>query len=272
MEQSERMRALALSGGASFGAYQAGVWKALEEQAWAPDVIIGVSIGAVNAFAFSRCASNDEMAYVWRDLPGEVGGVAHAALSPWKHLRLFRDWLDAVVARFGARQPRCDMRAVLMEAPSLRFRMEDCLNDPRRYLEAACALPGILAPVRVDGKWLIDCGAARHLPIREALTLGATEIVAVDLLKHTPMPLARYARKKVLSVRDFLHGEVSEPSAEELARISLAVVSHDRPLGSIPDAFRWNPEHVEQLLRLGYEDGLRTLATTASTPVLRHRY
>ena len=266
------MRALVLSGGASFGAYQAGVWKALEAHAWEPDVIIGVSIGCVNAFALSRGASDDEMAYIWRDLPGELGGMAHSSSSLWKHLRLFRDWLDVVVERFGDRQPRCEMRAVLMEAPSLRFRMEDCLTDPRRYLEAACALPGILAPVRVDGKWLIDCGTTRHLPIREALTLGATEIVAIDLLKHYPIPLARYARKKLLSVRDFLHGEHSEPSAEELAQVSLTVVAHDGPLGAIPDAFRWNPVHVEQLLRLGYEDGLRSLSATAPTGVVGQEY
>jgi hypothetical protein len=123
--------------------------------------------------------------------------------------------------------------------------------------------------VRADGKWLIDCGATRHLPIREALTLGATEIVAVDLLKHYPIPLARFARKKILSVRDFMHGERSEPSDAELADVSLTVVAHDRPLGSIPDAFRWNPEHVEQLLRLGYEDGRRTLSTATPTPVVR---
>jgi NTE family protein len=58
------MRALVLSGGASFGAYQAGVWKALEAHGWEPDVIIGVSIGCVNAFALSRGASDDEMAYI----------------------------------------------------------------------------------------------------------------------------------------------------------------------------------------------------------------
>jgi predicted acylesterase/phospholipase RssA len=265
------MRALVLSGGGAFGAYQAGVWKALEAHAWEPDVIIGVSIGCVNAFALSRGASNEEMAYIWRDLPGELGGMAHSDLSLWKHLRLFREWLDVVVERFGGRQPRCGMRAVLMEAPSLRFRMEDCLTDPRPYLEAACALPGILPPVRADGKWLIDCGATRHLPTREALTLGATEIVAVDLLKHYPLPLARFARKRILSLRDFLHGERSEPSADELAKIAFTVVAHDRPLGSIPDAFRWNPEHVDRLLRLGYEDGLRSLSTTAATEAVRLR-
>ena len=71
------MRALVLSGGGSFGAYQAGVWKALEARAWEPDVIIGVSIGCVNAFAISRGASDEEMTYIWRDLPSEVGGIAH---------------------------------------------------------------------------------------------------------------------------------------------------------------------------------------------------
>lgn len=266
------MRALVLSGGASFGAYQAGAWKALEELGWAPDLIVGVSIGSVNAFALSHGATVDEIAYVWRDLPGDVGGVPHAALSPWKHRQLFRDWLDEVVARFGARPPRCEMRAVLLEAPSLRFRTEDCENDPRRYLEAACALPGILAPVRADGTWLIDCGATRHLPIREALSLGATEIIAIDLLKHTPLPLVRFVRKRILSARDFLHGETSEPTAKELARISLKVIAHDRPLGSLPDAFRWNPEHVERLLQLGYEDGLQTLRTATPARVVHHRY
>jgi NTE family protein len=266
------MRALVLSGGGSFGAYQAGVWKALEAHGWQPDVIVGVSIGSVNAFVLSHGASDAEMEYIWRDLPAELGGIGHSTLSPWKHIKLFRDWLDTLVARFGDRRPRCGMRAVLMEAPSLRFRVEDCQTAPRRYLEAACALPGVLPPVRADGTWLIDCGATRHLPIREALTLGATEIVAVDLLKHYPIPLARYARKKILSLRDFLHGEHSEPSAEELAQISLTVVAHDSSLGSVPDVFRWNPEHVERLIRLGYEDGLRALSTTVPTAVIGHRY
>src|SRR5690606_6374338 len=97
IEESGPMRALVLSGGASFGAYQAGVWKALREQAWEPDLIVGVSIGAVNAFALSHGANEDEMAYVWRELPGVIGGEAHGTLSPWRHLQLFREWLDAVV-------------------------------------------------------------------------------------------------------------------------------------------------------------------------------
>jgi predicted acylesterase/phospholipase RssA len=266
MEERQHMRALVLSGGASFGAYQAGAWRALDEQSWQPDVIIGVSIGCVNAYALSRGATNQEMTHLWRNLPGELGGEHHGTISPWKHLRLFRDWLDAIVERFRDRKPRCDMRAVLMEAPSLRFRMEDCHDQPRRYLEAACALPLILPPVRVDGRWLMDCGATRHLPLREALTLGATEVVAIDLLKHYPIPLARFARKRILSVRDFIHGEHSEPSQRELDAISMTVISHDEPLGSIPDAFRWNPDHVDELLVKGYNDAASALSSLVVQP------
>lgn len=260
------MRALVLSGGASFGAYQAGAWRALEERHWQPDVIIGVSIGSVNAYALAHGATEDEMTHLWRDLPGELGGQHHGTISPWKHLRLFRSWLDVIVDRFGNREPRCEMRAVVMEAPSLRFRMEDCNQSPRQYLEAACALPFVLPPVRVDGRWLIDCGATRHLPMREALILGATEIVAIDLLRHYPVPLARFARKGILALRDFIHHEHSEPSANELEAVSLTTIFHSKQLGSIPDAFRWNPEHVDRLLVAGYEDAIRTLRTVVVRP------
>lgn len=271
MEHTDYMRALVLSGGASFGAYQAGAWRALEELDWKPDVIVGVSIGSVNAYALAQGATDEEMTHLWRDLPGELGGEHHGTISPWRHLQLFRNWLDEIVERFGNREPLCEMRAVLMEAPSLRFRMEDCRQDPRAYLEAACALPLILPPVRVNGHWLIDCGATRHLPIREALTLGATEIIAVDLLRHYPVPLVRFARKRILSLRDFLHGEHSEPSQSELDAVSITVISHEGPLGSIPDAFRWNPDHVEHLLALGYNDAQAALTDRLPDSIVQRR-
>lgn len=261
------MRALVLSGGAAFGAYQAGVWKSLEALHWQPDVIVGISIGSVNAYMLAHGASNEEMTYLWKDLPGELGGVGHSKLSPWKHLGLFRNWLDVIVERFAERPQICEMRAVVLEAPSLRFRVTDCRSHPKSYLAAACALPGILPPVRIDGRWLLDCGATRHLPIREALSLGATEIIAVDLLKHYPVPLVRLARRGILSVRDFLHNECSEPGLEELKSVSLSVVAHSSPLGSLTDAFRWNPEHIGRLLEAGYEDGMELLADALAAPV-----
>lgn len=41
--------ALVLQGGGAMGAYQAGVYQALDEQGLCPDWVVGTSIGAINA-------------------------------------------------------------------------------------------------------------------------------------------------------------------------------------------------------------------------------
>ena len=45
---NERKIALVLSGGGSRGAYQCGVWQALSELGIKIDIVVGVSVGAIN--------------------------------------------------------------------------------------------------------------------------------------------------------------------------------------------------------------------------------
>src|SRR4051812_50039049 len=67
--------AFVLSGGASLGAVQAGMLRALYEQGITPDVLVGTSAGALNAaFVASRPPTEDtprELARLWRDPPRE---------------------------------------------------------------------------------------------------------------------------------------------------------------------------------------------------------
>jgi NTE family protein len=64
--------AFVLSGGASLGAIQVGMLRALYERELEPDLIIGTSVGALNGgFIASRPATVetiDELARVWRGL------------------------------------------------------------------------------------------------------------------------------------------------------------------------------------------------------------
>lgn len=46
--QPQKKTALVLSGGGSRGAYQCGVWQALTELGITIDIVIGVSVGAIN--------------------------------------------------------------------------------------------------------------------------------------------------------------------------------------------------------------------------------
>ena len=67
--------AFVLSGGASLGALQVGMLRALYERGVVPDLLVGTSAGALNAaFVASRPqsrASIDQLARIWRDLHRE---------------------------------------------------------------------------------------------------------------------------------------------------------------------------------------------------------
>src|SRR5687768_7045581 len=64
--------AFVLSGGASLGAIQVGMLRALYEREIAPDLIVGTSVGALNGgFIASRPQTTrtaDELAEVWRHI------------------------------------------------------------------------------------------------------------------------------------------------------------------------------------------------------------
>ena len=51
----------------------------------------------------------------------------------------------------------------------------------RDVIAASCAMPGVLNPVELDGRLLVDGGWAETVPIRAARQLGADFVIAVDV-------------------------------------------------------------------------------------------
>ena len=47
------IKGLVLAGGGAKGSYQVGVWKALQELGWRPDIITGTSVGSLNGAMFA---------------------------------------------------------------------------------------------------------------------------------------------------------------------------------------------------------------------------
>jgi NTE family protein len=48
-------------------------------------------------------------------------------------------------------------------------------------LRASIALPGLVTPVRLDGRWLVDGGLVNPVPVSLCRALGADSVIAVDL-------------------------------------------------------------------------------------------
>jgi NTE family protein len=189
MTRSEQpMVAFVLAGGASLGAIQVGMLRALYERGIAPDVIVGTSAGALNgAFIASRpqtVATADALAQIWRDLRrGQV-----FPLNPLTGLLGFlgaRDHLvpDSGLRRLIARHVQCEQLEEL--AVPLHVVAVDAITGEELRLShgslldavlASAAIPAVLPPVPWKDRTLMDGGVANNTPISHAVELGARRI------------------------------------------------------------------------------------------------
>lgn len=180
--------AFVLSGGASLGAVQVGMLRALYEQGITPDLIVGTSAGALNgAFIASRpqtVETADRLAEIWRGvrrgqvfplnpvtgLFGFLGARSH--LVPDSGLRrLLRRHLECERLE-EARIPLHVIATDVSTGRKVRLSSGPCADA----VIASASIPGILPPVRWDGRLLIDGGVASNTPIRDAIELGADQV------------------------------------------------------------------------------------------------
>src|SRR5215207_9400488 len=177
--------AFVLSGGASLGAVQVGMLRALYEREITPDLIVGTSAGALNgAFIASRpqtTATADALADIWRGLRrGQVFPI-----NPLTGLLGSRDHLvpDSGLRRLVSRHVE---RELLEELPiPLHVVAVDVLSGQEVRLSsgavvdavlASAAIPGVLAPVEWRNHVLMDGGVANNTPISHAVELGAERV------------------------------------------------------------------------------------------------
>lgn len=188
----QTQRAFVLSGGASLGAIQVGMLRALFERDIAPDLLVGTSVGALNgAYIASRDPSLttvEGLATLWRglrrsrifpinpltELFGVLGTRNH--LVPNSGLRrLLREQLN--FARLeDARTPLHIITTDLYTGAERRLSR----GDAQLAVLASSALPGVFAPVDWEDTELIDGGVANNAPISHAVELGATEVYVLS--------------------------------------------------------------------------------------------
>lgn len=179
--------AVVLSGGASGGAVQVGMLRALTEAGVKIDFLVGSSVGAVNAAWFAAhpgLAGMDGLERVWLQLRRQD-------VFPTSALR-------TVLAAGGRRSSLAGdhgLRDLLQR--NLTFnRLEDApiplhvvVTDVQTgegvllssgpalpALLATSAIPGVLPPVRIDDRWYMDGGVVDNTPISHAVRLGADTV------------------------------------------------------------------------------------------------
>jgi NTE family protein len=177
--------AFVLSGGASLGAVQPGMLRALYEQGITADLLVGTSAGALNAaFLASRpqtVQTARELARIWRGLRrDDVFPVSMRALVGG--LCRKRDHLvpDGALRRLASRHCEFDD---LADAPTpLHVVAYDVIAGREVLLSdgpavdavtASASIPGVFPPVVVGDQLLIDGGVVNNTPISHAVGFGA---------------------------------------------------------------------------------------------------
>jgi NTE family protein len=181
-------RAFVLSGGASLGAIQVGMLRALFERGIAPDLVVGTSAGAINGAYIAghepSVATADALGEIWRGtrrgkvfpanpLTGFVGFIGRSDhLVPEGNLRRI---LERHIAAERLEQMRVPLHVVVTDVLSgqeLRLSHGPSVDS----VLASAAIPGVFAPVEIDGRKLMDGGVSDNTPISHAIELGADEI------------------------------------------------------------------------------------------------
>ena len=200
MAQNDTPRkALVLAGGGARGSYQVGVWRALTELGWNPQLITGTSVGSLNGAMFAldlyetardmwtSIRSQDVM-----ELPEETrnltelhqflrdvvraGGMDVTPLEEIVERVLDEDALRASPIRFGL---------VTVEKRGLKPRELPLEEIPKGkvkdYLLASAACFPALRAKQIDGVQFLDGGYRDNMPTALAQKMGAEELVCVDL-------------------------------------------------------------------------------------------
>lgn len=267
---AHRLVAFVLSGGASLGAVQVGMLRALFEQGVRPDVLVGTSVGAVNA-AWTAGHPDDDgvagLADVWLSLRrGDVFPLSPLASAA------------GLLGRSNHFIPNTNLQAVLEKNIAFR-RLEEStvplhvvatdLKSGRATvlssgpavpaLLASCAIPGIFPPVTIGRRDLVDGGVANHTPITVAIELGATDIYVLPVgypwLNREPtnaLGMALHALARIVEQK--LDAEVA--ANRELANIQVM------PVLDIADVSPADFSHTKELIDWGYRAARRSLGAS----------
>jgi len=181
--------AFVLTGGGALGAVQVGMLAELTAAGERPDLIVGVSAGAINSAHFAHDPTSENVARL---------------VELWSELRT-RDVLGfsfrSVLGLFGLTDHLADpksLRALLARAlPCQRFSDTavplhivcaelqtgaEVVLSAGELIEAvlaSAAIPGVFPPVSIAGRTLIDGAVAAGTPIATAIKLGATRLIVL---------------------------------------------------------------------------------------------
>ncbi len=295
--------ALVLSGGGAKGFAHIGVIEALDSLGILPDLVVGTSMGALIGALYASGMSGAEIESLVHAIPLEdifrrgrnpavsrLGGQIETVewLDPllvWERrerslqLRspaVVEDAVNALLTRSllaGNLQAGGDFdrlpipfRAV---ATDLRNRQTVVLGtgDLAHAVRASVAIPGVFAPVLIDGRPLVDGGFSQNLPLAAARALGAERLLVSDVIAR---PGESYLTGSAVAVLDQVFDLMLHEADDSLRPGDIEI----RPSTTGVGILDFTPAAATRLAAVGRTaagDSLRNIRGLPGVPVVCRR-
>src|SRR5947209_2755961 len=267
-----RRTAFVLSGGGSLGAVQVGMLKALFESGVTPDILIGTSVGAVNAAWVAGRPGADgmaDLADIWLGLrrqdvfpisplmsaAGLLGRSNHFISNTnlgsilEKNIPFERIEQASVPLHIVATDLKSGRATILTSGPAVPA------------LLASCAIPGVFPPVTIGRRAYVDGRVANHTPVTVAIELGATKIFVLPVgypwLNKEPtnaLGMALHALARIVEQKLDAEVEANRGSAD----------IHVLPALDIADVSPADFSHTNELIDWGYKAARRYVSGAAN--------
>lgn len=198
------MKALVLSGGNVKGAFQAGAIRCLYSRGWEPDIVAGISIGAING-AVVATGHAEALEDLWLQVD-ERDVIRRRSLSrlAWEVAKSYLPFFEEPLGLHSMEPLHQLVRRTLLAQqfilPFYAGRVDlttgkyhsdipaGVIDDRTvNYILASAMVPVVMEPIRIGGSILVDGGVYNVTPIADVISRHKDEITEIVIITTQPI-------------------------------------------------------------------------------------
>ena len=256
-----RPLAFVFSGGTSLGSVQVGMLKAVLESSITPDLLVGTSVGAVNAASVGQGFTEsrlENLANIWSglktsDVFGRPGIKKILGLLNGRGALTSADSLRAIFeTHLPASHSDLAIKTAVVATDFLSGKPKILSEgDLVQNVLASTAIPMIFPAVTIGNRQLVDGGVVSHVPLAQAEILGARSMMVFDA--GYPCRLSKMPRGPIERALHFITLMLHRQSFGLLSMLdrSLTVIYLPAPCPLDVPAYDFSQGH--RLIEAGFE-------------------